>query len=318
MLTVDALKELYVKMGGQLTDTYDGIAGGIPVSEYALIPDMIEAVTQKAGSGGGGGEGGDGNPVFPIALLKGLTPATFTDNGITYYCLGVRTEQQLVKGGMDDITISDLHSQIGSMSGYNMSARFLTAAFSEHPGATTVWYNDDALLATVKVEAKTAFELWEGVSAAILAAEPESGHDSRIALANSVLSYYLKTNDFGQYLQNNLGDYITPYLPARIELKGTVITGETIADVTTIAAPNFDTFENAYNYAIADSGRGVNVWVRFVNSRDETVCGAVCVPLFVSVDNGTYTATFTFHDGTSVKKAVGTGSANDNLSFTVS
>lgn len=52
--TVNSLKDLYVKMGGSLTDTYEGIANGVPVADYNVIPDMIEAVTQKADSGGGG------------------------------------------------------------------------------------------------------------------------------------------------------------------------------------------------------------------------------------------------------------------------
>ena len=55
--TVNTLKDLYVKMGGSLTDTYEGIANGVSVADYNVIPDMIEAITQKAGSGGGGGGG---------------------------------------------------------------------------------------------------------------------------------------------------------------------------------------------------------------------------------------------------------------------
>lgn len=55
MNTVKSLQALYVKLGGNLTDTYSGIAGGIPVGDYSLIPDMIQACTQKAGSGSGGG-----------------------------------------------------------------------------------------------------------------------------------------------------------------------------------------------------------------------------------------------------------------------
>lgn len=55
--TVNSLKDLYVKMGGSLTDTYDDIANGVPVADYTVIPDVIEAITQKADSGGGGGGG---------------------------------------------------------------------------------------------------------------------------------------------------------------------------------------------------------------------------------------------------------------------
>ena len=60
MNTIQALQALYLKLGGNLTDTYAGIAGGIPVGDYVLIPDMIAACAQIAESdpGGGGGEGG--------------------------------------------------------------------------------------------------------------------------------------------------------------------------------------------------------------------------------------------------------------------
>ena len=56
MNTIQALQALYVKLGGDLTDTYEGIAGGVPVSDYVLIPDMIAACAQIAEPGGGGAE----------------------------------------------------------------------------------------------------------------------------------------------------------------------------------------------------------------------------------------------------------------------
>ena len=49
---VEALKVLYVKLGGSLTDTYSDIAGGIPVGDYDLISDCILACAKK-GSGSG-------------------------------------------------------------------------------------------------------------------------------------------------------------------------------------------------------------------------------------------------------------------------
>ena len=42
--TVEALKDLYVKRGGYLTDVHEGICDGAPVGAYVTIPDMIEAL----------------------------------------------------------------------------------------------------------------------------------------------------------------------------------------------------------------------------------------------------------------------------------
>lgn len=52
MTTVEALKGLYTALGGELTDTYSGIAGGVAVNDYVLIPDCIQAITQKASTAG--------------------------------------------------------------------------------------------------------------------------------------------------------------------------------------------------------------------------------------------------------------------------
>ena len=46
--TVKALQALYVAMGGNLTDTYEDIADGAAVSNYTLIPDMINAIAKIA------------------------------------------------------------------------------------------------------------------------------------------------------------------------------------------------------------------------------------------------------------------------------
>lgn len=48
MNTVEALKALYVAMGGNLTDTYDDIAGGVAVSNIVIIPDVISAIAKIA------------------------------------------------------------------------------------------------------------------------------------------------------------------------------------------------------------------------------------------------------------------------------
>lgn len=48
--TIKALQNLYVAMGGDLTDTYDGISNGAPVSDYVVIPDMINAIAELKGA----------------------------------------------------------------------------------------------------------------------------------------------------------------------------------------------------------------------------------------------------------------------------
>lgn len=50
--TVQALQALYVKLGGSLTDTYDDIADGATVADYATIPDMVDAIAEVAESAG--------------------------------------------------------------------------------------------------------------------------------------------------------------------------------------------------------------------------------------------------------------------------
>lgn len=65
---LEALKALYVKNGGSLTDTYEDIAGGAPVSAYKVLKDAIAALS-KLDIGGG----------------SGLPDVTAEDNGKTVY-----------------------------------------------------------------------------------------------------------------------------------------------------------------------------------------------------------------------------------------
>lgn len=51
MSNVDALKELYKAVGGSLTDTYESINDGAPVSDYTLISDVIAACAAKIAGG---------------------------------------------------------------------------------------------------------------------------------------------------------------------------------------------------------------------------------------------------------------------------
>ena len=52
-MTVESLKNLYVKLGGSLTDYYEDIANGIVVGDYTLIPDCINAIVKIVSPIGG-------------------------------------------------------------------------------------------------------------------------------------------------------------------------------------------------------------------------------------------------------------------------
>lgn len=60
-----ALQGLYVALGGSLTDTYEGIANGAPVSDYTVKPDVINAIAQIVGT----------------AIAAELPKVTASDNG---------------------------------------------------------------------------------------------------------------------------------------------------------------------------------------------------------------------------------------------
>ena len=44
---IEALKDIYISLGGLLTDIYDNINDGSPVGDYATIPDIVEAISKK-------------------------------------------------------------------------------------------------------------------------------------------------------------------------------------------------------------------------------------------------------------------------------
>lgn len=60
--TVDALKAVYMALGGDMADTYDDIASGATVGNYSVIPDVVNAIAK-------------------IATPSELTTVSATDNG---------------------------------------------------------------------------------------------------------------------------------------------------------------------------------------------------------------------------------------------
>lgn len=91
--TVKSLQGLYVELGGSLTDTYETIANGIPVGNYVTIPDMIEAVAQKAPSGGGGG--------------SSLPSVTTSDNGDVLTVVAGKWEKAEPVEELPEVSASD-------------------------------------------------------------------------------------------------------------------------------------------------------------------------------------------------------------------
>lgn len=65
--TVVALQNLYVALGGELTDVYEDIASGEQVGNYTTIPDCIDAIAKLKASADTVNEDGDNTtPVKPI------------------------------------------------------------------------------------------------------------------------------------------------------------------------------------------------------------------------------------------------------------
>lgn len=65
MSNLEALKALYVAVGGALTDTHESINGGSTVANYVLLADVIAAIAAKISAGS----------------MKELPSVSSTDNG---------------------------------------------------------------------------------------------------------------------------------------------------------------------------------------------------------------------------------------------
>ena len=76
---IDALRSVYLSLGGSLDDTYEDINGGSPVSAYRSVKDHIAAISKlDIGSSGGGSSGGGGNGLFVVNITS--VGETFTSD----------------------------------------------------------------------------------------------------------------------------------------------------------------------------------------------------------------------------------------------
>lgn len=191
MLTITALQDLYIKLGGALTDTYEGIADGTTVGNMTLIPDLIEAIAQKAGAGGGSSY--TETLLYATGLDYAYSPYSYK------YILNIRTNEQKAAGGMDNITAEDLHNQIDSLiasgSSSQASTAFALKAMFYHaptysPSAPPQWFDDDKLLYLARLEVSgDGDDLFKAIADYI--DEQSILSDMRRAIAN-IKNYYTK------------------------------------------------------------------------------------------------------------------------------
>ena len=91
----EALKELYVKIGGKLTDTYPGIAGGKQVLLYDTISDLIEVCGK-------------------IAISAELPSVTSDDNGDVLSVVDGAWAKAEPGGGNSPMVVTCVKKSIGS------------------------------------------------------------------------------------------------------------------------------------------------------------------------------------------------------------
>lgn len=124
MTNVKSLLEMYVKMGGSLTDTYADIAGGVPVGQYSTISDAILACSKKYSAGGGGGA-----EKFVVTLTQ--ENGTWTADKTIAEIIEAYEDGQIVEAMFnDEIGISVVLSVVGEQSNEHQSSVLFSALLS--------------------------------------------------------------------------------------------------------------------------------------------------------------------------------------------
>lgn len=124
MTNVKSLLEMYVKMGGSLTDTYSDIAGGVPVGQYSTISDAILACSKKYSSGGGGGA-----EKFVVTLTE--ENDTWTADKTVAEIIEAYEDGQIVEAMFnDEIGISVVLSVVGEQSNEHQRSVLFSALLS--------------------------------------------------------------------------------------------------------------------------------------------------------------------------------------------
>ena len=155
---VSALKNLYVAMGGELTDTYNDIAGGEAVSNLTIIPDCVNALSKKATSGGGGSSD------FSTATVT-IVNTNENDNVLIYGAFAY--EENEVGPGAPAMTyaeyrFSETGTEVFSVVLYKGSA-FINIAGAEGTISTSVSGDGELMGASVVATGNCTITVSEGI-----------------------------------------------------------------------------------------------------------------------------------------------------------
>lgn len=304
---IQALQALYVKLGGSLTDTYSDIANGFPVSDYTVIPDMIEAVSKVANSGGGGGD--SENPTLPILLLNGLVPVTFTENDTTYYCLGCRTPEQLIVGGLNNEDAASMHSYIQTHTDAQ-NADFVLKVFRESTFPDRTWHNDDALMTALRVEATSPYELWSDIANVIQSAPIEVDYwDLKVKVAQYFTDNHMTREEINTDIDNKFYYGLKEKLPELVGY-GVVDNSEgTIDDISSIFLNNISEYELSRRIT-STVAPIAHILFSKTEMGSSVELGMICT-LVQRIGGAFY---ITFFTGTTTKTAVHTGTDSTTTS----
>lgn len=168
--TVQALQALYVKLGGSLTDTYDDIANGATVADYATIPDMVDAIAEVTESGGD----------------SSLPSVSATDNGNVLTVVDGAWSKAPVPAELPETTSSDNGDVLKVVNGeWEKAAESATSGMIVTFTASGGTYSADKTLSEIT-------EAWTSTKN-VIGYNSETGYVLPCVLANSELAIFSAT-----------------------------------------------------------------------------------------------------------------------------
>lgn len=168
--TVQALQALYVKLGGSLTDTYDDIANGATVADYATIPDMVDAIAEATESGGG----------------SSLPSVSATDNGNVLTVVDGAWSKAPVPAELPETTSSDNGDVLKVVNGeWEKAAESATSGMIVTFTASGGTYSADKTLSEIT-------EAWTSTKN-VIGYNSETGYVLPCVLANSEVAIFSAT-----------------------------------------------------------------------------------------------------------------------------